>query len=126
MPNADTMGNIIREKFVTLSVKYDHVIIIENFGLQGYFSAMKHSCFLLGNTSSGIIEAASFKKYVINLGDRQKGRYSGNNVINIKIKRDIILDTIVKTNLLGEYTGDNNYRRKEAAFQQIIKALKNI
>jgi len=126
MPNADTMGNIIREEFVTLSDKYDHVIIIENFGLQGYFSAMKHSCFLLGNTSSGIIEAASFKKYVINLGDRQKGRYAGNNVINIKIKRDIILDTIVKTNLLGEYTGDNNYRGKEAAFQQIIKALKKI
>ncbi len=87
---------------------------------------MYYSQFLLGNTSSGIIEAASFKKYVINLGDRQKGRYSGNNVINIKIKRDIILDTIVKTNLLGEYTGDNNYRGKEAAYRQIIKALKNI
>ena len=43
---------------------------------------MNHCRFLLGNTSSGIIEAASFAKYVINLGDRQKGRLCGDNVIH--------------------------------------------
>ena len=43
---------------------------------------MFYSTLLIGNTSSGIIEAASFNKYVINVGDRQKRRTHGTNVFN--------------------------------------------
>ena len=126
MPNADTMGGVIREEFINLNSKCKHVISIENFGLQGYFTAMKYSLFLLGNTSSGIIEAASFKKFVINVGDRQKGRCAGKNIFDTKIKKDIIFETIEKVSLLGEYSGNNIYKGKEPASQQIIKILKNI
>jgi UDP-N-acetylglucosamine 2-epimerase len=47
---------------------------------------MKHVDLLVGNTSSGIIEAASFDKPVVNIGDRQSGRLKGVNVIDCKIK----------------------------------------
>ena len=126
MPNADTMGSIIREEFVNLANEYKHIITVENFGVQGYFSAMKHCHFLLGNTSSGIIEAASFKKYVINLGDRQKGRSAGKNIINTKIEKNTILKTIKKINLLGEYSGKNIYKGEGSVTSQIIEILKKI
>lgn len=126
MPNADTMGNLIRNTFSKLTMECKHVICIENFGVKGYFTAMKHSLFLLGNTSSGIIEAASFKKYVINLGDRQKGRCSGDNIFDVRIDKDVILKTVEKINSLGEYLGGNIYKGKIAASKQIIDVLKQI
>ena len=73
MPNADTLGSIFREQLYQLRVnKPENIILVENFGKINYFSVMHYSSLLIGNTSSGIIEAASFKKYVVNVGDRQK------------------------------------------------------
>ncbi|MCW3805806.1 UDP-N-acetylglucosamine 2-epimerase [Plebeiibacterium marinum] len=91
LPNADTEGYKIRKAFLELPQKTNNrVICVENFGSLGYFSCMKHCSFLLGNTSSGIIEAASFQKRVINLGDRQKGRACGSNVLHIPIDKEEI------------------------------------
>ncbi len=126
MPNADTMGNVIRREFESLGLKFNHIITIENFGIQGYFTAMRYSSFLLGNTSSGIIEAASFKKYVINLGNRQKGRIAGGNVIHTKIEKGVILQEIEKLTKLGDFEGENIYKGNSLASKQIIKVLKNI
>ena len=59
-----------------------------------YLSAMKYVDLIIGNSSSGIIEAASFKKPVINIGDRQKGRLQSKNVINcnlITLEESIII-----------------------------------
>ena len=51
---------------------------------QKYLSMMKYSDGVIGNSSSGIIEAASFKIGTINIGDRQKGRFQADSVINCK------------------------------------------
>ena len=64
-PNADTNGTIFRKAFVKLEKKKKSILIIENFGSQSYFSCMKHAAILVGNSSSGIVEAASFQKYVL-------------------------------------------------------------
>ncbi len=82
MPNADTNANIIRETFVKRLGANSLVFMVENLGTLGYFTAISKSAFLLGNSSSGIIEAASFKKYVINVGNRQKGRMHAENVLD--------------------------------------------
>ena len=94
MPNADTAGNIIREALIRNFSASNRVFLIENLGSKSYFTAMKYAAFLLGNTSSGIIEAASFGKHVINLGDRQKGRISGSNVITTKVNKEAILNSV--------------------------------
>lgn len=94
MPNADTSGNIIRRGFIKAFKQSPNVFMMENLGSQSYFTAMKYCRFLLGNTSSGIIEAASANKYVINLGNRQQGRLSGDNVINTAVKREQILQAV--------------------------------
>lgn len=124
MPNADTMGGVIRERVLRLEKENTHIFARESLGLVGYFSALKHCSVVLGNSSSGIIEAASFKKYVIDLGDRQKGRFRGSNVINIPIDEGKILEQLEKTSQLPAEEITNVYDRGGAA-DLIIEALKN-
>ena len=94
MPNADTLGSLYRNELKDLKIKNPStVFLIENFGKVNYFNAMYYAGILIGNTSSGIIEAASFNKYVINVGDRQKGRTHGNNVFNTSFDSEIIFET---------------------------------
>lgn len=94
MPNADTMGNMIREKLILFSENNGRVKLFESLGTVGYLSCMKHCAFMLGNTSSGFAEAAFFPKYVINLGDRQKGRVVTQNINNCRIDADEITRAI--------------------------------
>ena len=85
--NADSGGRIINkmlEEFCKLdTIKYK---VVKNLGQLRYISAMKHVNLLIGNSSSGIIEAGSFGKPVVNIGNRQLGRIRGVNVIDCEIK----------------------------------------
>jgi GDP/UDP-N,N'-diacetylbacillosamine 2-epimerase (hydrolysing) len=125
MPNADTYGNRVRKNFETKFKGRKNIFLMENLGTQSYFTAMKYAKLLVGNTSSGIIEAASFEKFVINLGNRQAGRAISSNIINIEIKKDLIVDAINNTALLGPYKGENIYlNQNKNATSIIIQALK--
>ena len=125
MPNADTNGKIFRSAIEELSNKIPKQILnIENFGKTNYFNAMKYSEFLLGNTSSGIIEAASFGKYVVNVGSRQKGRARGGNVIDCKFEANDILHAVSKVKDLGSFEGTNIYRKPNTV-NTLIDTLKN-
>ena len=126
MPNADTMGNHIRtqlKKFIKANPT--HAFGFDSLGTQGYFSCMKHCSFLLGNTSSGIIEAASFAKYVINTGDRQKGRLTGKNVIHVPVENEKILAAVQKISSLAPLDSSNIYGDGNAA-EKIISIFKEI
>jgi GDP/UDP-N,N'-diacetylbacillosamine 2-epimerase (hydrolysing) len=125
MPNADTMGTVFRDEILKLKEKIpDKIICVENFGKQNYFSAMYYCKILLGNSSSGIIEAASFGKYVINVGERQKGRLQSQNVINAKFEKNAILEAVDKGLKQGEFKGQNAYR-KNGTLNKIIQILKS-
>jgi GDP/UDP-N,N'-diacetylbacillosamine 2-epimerase (hydrolysing) len=123
MPNSDTSGNTVRRIFETELSNQSNVFLIENLGTQSYFTAMKYCSLLLGNTSSGIIEAASFGKYVINLGNRQDGRVCGDNVIQTAITEGAIKSAISTIALNKSYNGANIYYRSGAA-DTIINVLK--
>lgn len=125
MPNADTFGNRIREVFFEKFDGNAKIKLIENLGIRSYFTAMKYCRFLLGNTSSGIIEAASFGKFVIDLGDRQKGREFGNNVINIRINKNEILQTIENIENSKTQEFENIYYAGGAA-DKIVNFLKKV
>lgn len=97
LPNTDTGGLMIRNRFLQLQAKFPNRIkAVENLGNLGYISAMQHCTLMVGNTSSGFIEAAYFPKTVINLGNRQKGRILTNNIINSPIESAAIIDSIHK------------------------------
>ncbi|ERM81526.1 hypothetical protein P872_09225 [Rhodonellum psychrophilum GCM71 = DSM 17998] len=123
MPNADTSGMLYRRRFEHLSKLSESIKIIENFGTQSYFTCMKYSKILVGNTSSGIVESASFNKYVLNLGDRQKGRLSNDNVVHLPFDSDIIYRKVFEFIDL-EYNGNNIFYHSKPS-QTIIKILKD-
>lgn len=125
MPNADTMGSVIRKKLHETFSGSDRVFLIENLGTISYFTAMKYCSFLLGNTSSGIIEAASFAKYVINVGDRQKGRIAGENVIHSPVDYDKMMNAI-RTVENSAALSCNNLYYKDGASERILLTLKEI
>lgn len=101
MPNADTLGNIIRSAFESLALnKKGSVYAFENLGTIGYLSAMKHCKMLVGNTSSGFVEAAYFPKWVVNLGKRQEGRLKTQNIRTIPIKESDIIKTVMELDKL--------------------------
>jgi|TARA_B110000967_G_scaffold208913_1_gene262806 GDP/UDP-N,N'-diacetylbacillosamine 2-epimerase (hydrolysing) len=126
MPNADTFGSVFRKAILEVKEEYpDKIMLIENFGKINYFNAMYYASLLIGNTSSGIIEAASFKKYVINVGNRQKGRIQSLNVINVVFDSKKICEITKETLKLEAYKGDNVYY-KNGAVKSIMNILKKI
>ena len=125
MPNADTESNVIRNNFIANFRDNRNVFLVENLGTQSYFTAMNYCTLLIGNTSSGIIEAASFKKYVINLGERQKGRTTSSNVIHTAIDSSVIISKILNTANLMDFEGDNIYFNGGAS-EKILNILKSI
>lgn len=124
MPNADTLGTSYRQVKTELKATYPNkIVLIENFGKKNYFSAMKYAQFLIGNTSSGIIEAASFGKYVVNVGERQKGREQSNNILECPFNAKAIIKNVKKAVSFGNFFGQNVYYKPNVA-DNIISILK--
>jgi len=95
-PNADAQGRIVIEMLETFAAGFPKAQIAVNLGMEGYFSLMSHACAMVGNSSSGIIEAASFNLPVVDIGDRQRGRLHGANIIRTGYQRKDILEAIAK------------------------------
>ncbi len=124
MPNADTNGEIYRACFQRLKdTDPGKVHLIENFGTKSYFTAMKYAALVVGNSSSGIYEAASFGKIVLNIGDRQKGRIAPQNVKHIRFNEQEIVDAVVQNESLT-FDGNNPFV-VENGVERIIERLKN-
>lgn len=94
LPNADTSGRLIVQKIKEFVSTHHDARMIENLGAAAYFSLMAHATAMVGNSSSGIIEAASFKLPVVNVGNRQAGRTRAANVIDVGNERGEILSGI--------------------------------
>lgn len=125
MPNADTMGLLIRKELNKYIEKTPGVIAVESFGSLGYLSCMKHCKLMLGNTSSGFIEAFHFMKPVVNLGERQTGRIITSNIFNCQIEKNAILDCVKKARQFEGKEFEPVYGNGNAA-EKIIQILKTI
>jgi GDP/UDP-N,N'-diacetylbacillosamine 2-epimerase (hydrolysing) len=89
--NADASGRIINEKIDMYVSKNINCIAFNSLGIQKYLSSVKYCSTLIGNSSSGIVEAPSFGVPSINIGDRQKGRLQASSIINCNpIAKEII------------------------------------
>jgi UDP-hydrolysing UDP-N-acetyl-D-glucosamine 2-epimerase len=83
MPNADTHGAHIRDEIARFVARHPRSLVVESLGTERYWSAMSHARALVGNSSSGIIEAPTLGVPVVNIGDRQHGRERAANVIDV-------------------------------------------
>jgi GDP/UDP-N,N'-diacetylbacillosamine 2-epimerase (hydrolysing) len=99
--NADTSGRVINKMIDDYVNNHTQNAIAFNYmGQLRYLSAMKHCTAVIGNSSSGIIEAPSFNKPVINIGNRQKGRIQGKLTFNVAPKSEDLKQTFDKLKVL--------------------------
>ena len=86
-------------------------IFVRNFGQLNYFTVLKSALFVIGNSSSGLIEAPYFNVPVINIGNRQNGRVrpktvqdindaDDENKISLAIEKILTETDIIKPELL--------------------------
>lgn len=93
-PNADFGSKIIVDEINEFVNQQKNAYIFYSLGQKRYLSLLKSCDIVIGNSSSGIIEAPIFKKPVVNIGDRQKGRLRCNNVVDCKHDEESIINAI--------------------------------
>jgi len=97
MPNADTAGRIIATRMRQWVQSHPGMgQMVDNFGAEAYHSVLSRAVAVVGNSSSGLIEAPSFKVPAVNVGIRQAGRVRAASVVDVGYKRTDILTAIQK------------------------------
>jgi GDP/UDP-N,N'-diacetylbacillosamine 2-epimerase (hydrolysing) len=110
--NSDADGKIINSMIDKYTSKNQNKsIAITSMGQHNFLSALQYMDFIIGNSSSGLLEAPSFKIATINIGDRQKGRIKAKSVIDSFPNKKSIKDAIKKA-----------YSKE---FQNLLKNVKN-
>lgn len=102
--NADSGGQIINKMIDEYVIRYNNASAFFSLGTKRYLSLIKYSKVVIGNSSSGVIEAPALLVPTVNIGDRQKGRIRVNTIVDSKndvksIKNAIDKAMNLKTNI---------------------------
>jgi len=124
--NPDIFNQKILKQIKKFNSKNKNSKLIYSMGKRGYLSCVKYCNLLIGNSSSGIIEAPSLNTPSINLGSRQEGRIFAKSVINVKFNKRLIIKQINKI-LYNKKRKKviNPYYKKNTA-NEIIRIIKKI
>jgi len=127
-PNSDAGNNEIFQSLEICSKKNPKFHLFKNIRREDYLGFLKYSGVLVGNSSSGIVEAAYLNTYVINVGTRQKDRESDSNVHHIeKPTSNTIEKTINKIlKLKNEKIKNHFIYGKGNSSSKILKILEQI
>lgn len=89
--NSDADGRVINQEIDKFVINNKNALVVTSLGMKRYLSTLKYAKFVIGNSSSGIVEAPSFGIPTINIGDRQKGRIQAESIVNCEpIKENIV------------------------------------
>lgn len=120
--NADAGGAQINEYLEQEAGQCPNMKLVASLGMKRYLSAVKYAKFVLGNSSSGIIEVPSFEIPTINIGERQNGRIMAESIISCKPEKDSILQAVRKA-LDMDCSGYKSPYGDGTASGQIIRIL---
>ncbi len=128
--NADTNSDVIRNTVKEFVEHHDNAIYYENLHTDAYHYLLRSGICLIGNSSSGIIEAPSLGVYTINIGNRQTGRIRGNSVIDTECRKEnierAILDVLEnhdKIKPVNPYYKENSANLYYKAAKEILMKL---
>lgn len=110
-PNTDSGSDLILDSIK--SVRDSKLLVYSNIKRELFLHLLKKCYLLVGNSSSGILEAPSFKKPVINIGIRQRGRPQSENIINCNYDEESIMKALL-------------YVKTNKKFRQKCKTVKNL
>jgi len=124
--NNDIGADEIKEKIIDYCTCRDNHFFFDNLGIVNYKSLLCNAAFMIGNSSSGLLEAATYGVKVINIGERQSGRLHGANVIDVCAEKPNIcraIDKIIYETL--EYMENPFYMKDwDKLFLSVLKNLK--
>jgi UDP-N-acetylglucosamine 2-epimerase (non-hydrolysing)/GDP/UDP-N,N'-diacetylbacillosamine 2-epimerase (hydrolysing) len=96
-PNADAGGRVIAEAIDEFTARQaSNCMVSSSLGQVRYLSAMKHCDAIIGNSSSGIVEAPALEKATVNIGERQTGRLFASSIVSCPEQTDAIVAAIQK------------------------------
>lgn len=95
-PNSDAGNKTIFENLKRFSNQYKFIKMYRTLPREDYLGMLKNCAVLVGNSSSGLIEASYFNTPVVNIGIRQKNRERGDNVLDVEDDFNSIHSTIIK------------------------------
>lgn len=127
MPNSDTGSEVIAEainEFVKNNK--ERAVAFKSLGLKRYLSVMKEVGAVVGNSSSGIVEAPSFGVPTLNIGDRQKGRFAPESVVNCGTNKESIkigLNKVLSADFQTFCKTVKNPYGKENTVEEIFKVI---
>src|SRR5260370_31974248 len=94
-PNSDAGRQAIVERLEKLANR-PQTTVLKNVPRPSFLGLLAHAQFLIGNSSSGIIEAPSFGVPAVNVGRRQDGRERGDNVLDVRAERRAIASAVAR------------------------------
>jgi UDP-hydrolysing UDP-N-acetyl-D-glucosamine 2-epimerase len=129
--NQDPGGTEMNSRLEEWAGSRENVRVIPSLGTQLYLSLLKHTCAVLGNSSSGVIEAPFFHVPTINIGRRQEGRARGRLVLDIPFSAMLIEKALSKLVEVGVVELMKAVNKSRTEFQHgasdiIIEKLKEI
>lgn len=128
--NSDTDGRIINQMIDEYVAQNSHKAVgFTSLGQLRYLSALQYMDAVLGNSSSGLAEAPSFKIGTINIGDRQAGRIKAGSVIDCLPTKEAILSALNKTysaEFQQQLKNNKNPYGDGCASQSIVSMLKQV
>jgi len=128
-PNSDAGNKKIFEYLTLYSKKYSFIKLYPNIPRSDFLGMLKYCGVLVGNSSSGMIEASYFNTPVINIGIRQKDRERGSNVIDVEdVKIKPIVNAINRALRMKKYKKFKNYKiyGNGKASNKIVRYLEKI
>ncbi|MGD9838226.1 MAG: UDP-N-acetylglucosamine 2-epimerase [Afipia sp.] len=130
LANADAGGREVNEKIRAFVDRHpDRSICFPSLGSQLYFSCLQFVKGLIGNSSSGLLEAPSFHIGTINIGDRQKGRLRSASVIDCAVDRQLIRDALSRlfsADFQKSVSSAVNPYGRGGATPEVLKILKSV
>ena len=128
--NSDTDGRVINQKIDEYVAKNsDKSVGFASLGQLRYLSALQYIDAVVGNSSSGLLEAPSFKIATVNIGDRQKGRIKALSVIDCEPKKEEIskaFEEIYSKEFQEKLKNVENPYGENCPSKQIVEVLKNV
>ena len=128
--NSDTDGRVINQMIDEYVVKNAHKSIgFTSLGQLRYLSALQYVDAMVGNSSSGLTEAPSFRIATINIGDRQKGRIKADSIIDCEPRKASItkvFEDIYTKNFQNALKIVNNTYGDGCASKKVIEEIKKV
>lgn len=129
MPNADNRSKTIDSKIQRFCFENKNSTYIKSLGQKKYYSCLNIVDGVVGNSSSGICEAPSFKIGTVNIGDRQKGRVRCESIIDVDNEQKEItnaIKTIISEEFKSKIKGVINPYQINNTSENIVRIIKEI